>query len=190
MVEIGKKSYRAWLGLEFESERREALARWLRESWHGEPILPAGAPELVVRLAGLAGRRPGARADLARTLEDLEAPVITVEFGRAPRALPSRHYPAVYVLPVRCTGWTEPFDRLLAGAAPACGAVRAGRREPYLLLGTAKARPAVLRQPLPELPEELREPVDAVRLGLYCSQTTPERRLDPLAQVKLPTMQR
>lgn len=181
MVEMSDGSFRAWLGLELGGEDRRAIERWLNGAFDPDSITVAEGSELVVRVAALAGRRPQALRDLARGLAGLEPLPVGVEFEPAVRAVPSRQRPNLYVLPARCHGLAEALNGLAACA------VRAAQASPYLVVGRARSGLQAPGRRPPDVPESLRGPIGAVRLGLYCSQITPERnRLDPLAQVKLP----
>lgn len=183
-------NFRAWLGLQLVEDQRDELELWLREAFAqagAAGVRVAGGPQLTLHVATLAGRRRQLLQPLVEGLEDLVPGSVRVEFAGALRVLPSQQRPYLYVLSARCRGLVPILRKLAPHMLVASGPVRPGRVLPYLPVGWVKPAAQPPRQWPPPLPRRLRGPVDAVRLGLYCSQITPESyRLDPLAQVELP----
>lgn len=184
---------RTRLVLELAEADRLALADWLSRELESGALKATAAADMGVVLAGAIGApdvKTGATPD---GFKQLEQGPISIRLGSGPLLLPSRRRPRMVILPARCFGLSEGLvgmiDRMVPGSGGRPGGIHA--RRGYIPAGRAvgaieSARETPRRLP-GSLPRELRGPIEAVRLGLYCSRTTPKGRDSVLlARVELP----
>lgn len=178
--------YRAWLGLELPDSASTALQTWFEKLDHESVAIPEASGRIIV-VSALAGRSSAQLGRLVARIRELEPPPVSVHFAKEVQGLPSRQFPRLLQLPCSCSGLTLLLEMVAADLPPGNDHVVAGKGRPFLPVGRVRTGAGSPRCWPPTLPGDLLEPVDAVRFGLYCSQTTPERfGLDSLARVKLP----
>jgi RNA 2',3'-cyclic 3'-phosphodiesterase len=183
---------RLFVALDLPGELTAGIGRWGREALADPALRPLPVESLHVTLVFLGYRPEKEIGGIAEVVESLGGAAPGIELGD-PVPRPARGRPRLYALPIDSPGAVSLQEELERGLV----AERLHEPEkrafwPHLTVarvrpeGRGSKRPRPVERPPAALPQELLQPVRAVRVALYRSELKPQgAQYTPLAQVKL-----
>jgi 2'-5' RNA ligase len=188
----GSKKQRVFVALDLPERVRAALAVWGRSELIDPALRPTRPESLHVTLVFLGSREPAEVEEIAALVLRSGAPAAPAKL-EDPISLPRRRRAALFALPTPSAAASD-LQRSLLERFVTAGLHTPERRDfwPHVTVARVRAegrgsrRPAAVTRHPGDLPEELKEPFDLVRLTLYRSEFQPGgSRYVPLAKVEL-----
>lgn len=188
------KRLRLFLALDLPAEIRTGIANWGRSALSDPALRPVAEASLHITLTFLGNRDEQQVGAIAEVVRGSGGPAPLLELGQ-PEPRPRRGRAKVYALPVTSEG-TRALRAGLVSGLVAAGLYEAEKRPfwPHVTVARVrneaggKRRPMAVAAPPRDLPQELMQPFDGIRLSFYLSELQPGgARYVPLAQVELPS---
>jgi 2'-5' RNA ligase len=185
---------RLFVALDLPDDVRAGIATWGREALTDPALRPVAEESLHVTLTFLGSREEGQVEAITDVVRESGAPAPTIRLGQ-PEQRPLRGRAKVYALPVASEG-TKALQASMVSKLASAGLYEAEERPFWPHVTVARVRsergrkrpPMAVERPPRELPQELMQPFDGIRLGFYISELQPcGARYVPLAQVELPS---
>jgi 2'-5' RNA ligase len=188
----GPKKQRVFVALDLPGRVREGLAAWGRVELVDRALRPTRPESLHVTLVFLGSREPAEVEEIAAVVRRSGAPAPLMKL-EDPISLPRRRRAALFALPAPSPAASD-LQRGLVDRLVTAGVHAPEKRDfwPHVTVARVRAegrgsrRPAAVTRRPGDLPRELKEPFDLVRLTLYRSELQPGgSRYVPLAKVEL-----
>ncbi|MDQ3728363.1 MAG: RNA 2',3'-cyclic phosphodiesterase, partial [Actinomycetota bacterium] len=169
------KTTRLFTALDIPDDVRTGIDAWGKRALTDDALRPVASENLHMTLCFIGRTEPSRVSDAAAAVQELEPVSVRIRLARGPVPKPPRR-PRVWALEADAPAASE-IQAKLAAALSGAGIYEAESRPfwPHLTVARTRAergrggRPQRVKKAPSDLPAELLQPFDAVRVSLYRS---------------------